>query len=366
MTYGTVLADVMQTSTSGGILGAGNASIMKNRIINGAMTISQYNGTSSVTPTSDTYVLDRYKVVRSQNNLSFQQNAGSVTPPVGFANYLGITVGTGATVGAADYWYLAQFIEGFNTSDLQWGTANAKTVTLSFWVRASVTGSYSVGFHNSAEDRAYLATYTISVANTWEYKTITVAGDTSGTWIGATNGRGIEVFFNLGTGSTFGTSTSGSWIAGWNTGLTTGVQLAANTGATFYITGVQLEVGSSATGFEYENYATLLVKCQRYFSKAYNMSEAIGGSASQNQRSLVTPYAGSEYSNNIYFKQSMRAAPTISLWNDSGTANTWLALPSVANRTVSAGGITENGFSVTAATTGDGSLQGVWAASAEL
>lgn len=260
MTKAVELAQVASTGVS---------EAFKNRIINGAMTISQYNGTSSVTPTTDTYVIDRFKAVRSQNNLSFQQNAGSVTPPAGFTNYLGITATTGATIGGPDYWYLAQFIEGFNTADLNWGTANAKTVTLSFWVRASVTGSYSVGFHNNAEDRAYLTTYTISAANTWEYKTITLTGDTTGTWVGAGNGKGIGIFFNLGVGSVFGTSTTNSWIAGWNPGLTTGVQFAANAGATFYITGVQLEVGTSATNFEYRAYGTELALCQRYYQAWY-------------------------------------------------------------------------------------------------
>jgi len=212
MTYGTVNADVITTSTAGGVLGAGNASIMKNRIINGAMVISQYNGTSSVTPSSDTYVIDRYKYQASQaSKFTFQQNAGSVTPPVGFGNYLGATVASAVSIGASDYFSIIQKIEGFNTSDLGWGTANAKTVTLSFWVRSSLTGTFGGALRNSGSARCYPFTYTISSANTWTQVSITIVGDTSGTWL-TTNGHGIQVVFSLGMGSTY-SGTAGAWVS---------------------------------------------------------------------------------------------------------------------------------------------------------
>jgi len=264
MPYGSVNADVITTSTAGGVLGAGNASIMKNRIINGAMTISQYNGTSSITPSSDTYVIDRYKYQASQaSKFTFQQNAGSVTPPVGFSNYLGATVASAVSVGASDYFHILQKVEGFNFADCNWGTANAKTVTLSFQAYSSLTGTFGGVLQNSAQNRSYPFTYSIPVANTWTTISVTVAGDTSGTWIGATNGVGVQIYFNLGAGSTF-SGTAGSWASANYLSATGATSVVGTSGATFYITGVQLEVGSSATGFEYVNYQTSLANCQRY------------------------------------------------------------------------------------------------------
>jgi hypothetical protein len=237
---------------------------MKNRIINGAMVIDQRNAGASVTLTTTTYTLDRFAFDVSQaSKISCQQNAGSVTPPVGFTNYLGVTSLAATTVGASDYYQLYQNIEGFNSADLQWGTANAKTVTLSFWVRASVTGSYGGAIRNSAQDRSYPFSYTVSSANTWELKSVTIAGDTTGTWIGATNGVGIRVFWGMGMGSTF-TTTGGAWTAGTYGAPTGSVNMVSTNGATFYITGVQLEVGSTATSFDYRPYTTELQLCQRY------------------------------------------------------------------------------------------------------
>ena len=150
MTYGNVNVDTVTTSTPNGILGAGNASIMKNRIINGAMVIDQRNAGASVTPANGAYTLDRWIYQASQaSKVSIQQNAGSVTPPVGFSNYLGVTSLSAYTVGSAETFVVSQRIEGFNTADLGWGTANAKTVTLSFQVYSSLTGTFSGVFGNS-------------------------------------------------------------------------------------------------------------------------------------------------------------------------------------------------------------------------
>ena len=264
MSYGDVSVDTVTTSTPGGVLGAGNASIMKNRIINGAMVIDQRNAGASVTPTvTNTYTIDRWKFYLSQaSKFSTQQNQGSVTPPVGFSNYLGTTSLSAYTVGASENFLLAQVIEGFNTSDLGWGTANAKTVTLSFWVRSSLTGAFGGAFGNTAGDRSYPFTYTISSANTWEQKSITVVGDTSGTW-GTGNASSIFLYLSLGAGSTV-SGTAGAWAGAFYASATGATSVVGTSGATFYITGVQLEVGSSATGFEYVNYQTSLANCQRY------------------------------------------------------------------------------------------------------
>jgi len=296
MAYGTVNADVIGTSVAGSNLGAGNASIMKNRIINGAMVIDQRNNGSSVTPTVDnTYTLDRWSTGLSQaSKFSVQQNAGSVTPPIGFSNYLGVTSLAATSLGAGDYFLLKYTIEGFNTSDLQFGTANAKTITLSFQVYSSLTGTFGGALQNGAQNRSYPFSYSIPVANTWTTISVTIAGDTSGTWVGATNGKGLSVWYGLGTGSTY-SGTAGAWATGTYFAPTGATSVVGTNGATFYITGVQLEVGSIATGFEYRQYGQELALCQRYYE---NMGSCYIANSSNNYGSLI-------------YKVSKRATPTI-------------------------------------------------------
>ena len=240
---------------------------MKNRIINGAMVIDQRNAGASVTVNSGTsfYSLDRWYGYgqTSDGVYTLQQDAGSVTPPAGFTDYLGATVTTAdASIGSTQVYRITQAIEGFNMADLNWGTANAKTVTLSFWVRSSLTGTFGGNLSNSAFDRAYPFSYTISVADTWEYKTVTIAGDTTGTWL-TTNGVGINLSFVMGMGSSY-IGTANAWNAGTFFAPTGGTNIISTSGATFYITGVQLEVGSTATSFDYRPYGTELMLCQRY------------------------------------------------------------------------------------------------------
>ena len=311
MPYGTVNADVITTSTAGGVLGAGNASIMKNRIINGAMVIDQRNAGASVTPTtSGTYTLDRWQGRLTQaSKYSVQQNAGSITPPVGFTNYLGVTSLSAYSVASGDTFGIQQLIEGFNTADLGWGTANAKTVTLSFWVRSSLTGTFGGAIRNDAGDRSYPFSYTISSANTWEQKSITIAGDTTGTWA-TTTSTGIAVQFGLGAGATY-SGTAGAWAATSYTNATGATSVVGTNGATFYITGVQLEVGSSATGFEYVNYQTSLANCQRYY---YRVSIAAGNLDGSIGYAVTT----TESRCNTIFPTIMRIAPTA--LEQSGTA----------------------------------------------
>ena len=273
-TVTTPTIDKINTSVANTSLGAGNASIMKNRIINGAMVISQRNGTSTVTPsTNGTYTLDRWQLGFSSyaaSKFNVAQNLNSVTPPVGFTNYAGIQVASTATPSSTDNAYFAQPIEANNMGDLAWGTANAKTVTLSFQVYVSVTGTYSGSIFGYSSGRSYPFSFTVSSANTWTPISITIAGDTSGTWAISNSGFAY-VLFNLGSGSS-NLGTAGSWSATQYFGATGSVQLISNASATFYITGVQLEVGSSATGFEYVNYQTSLANCQRYYYKIINGS----------------------------------------------------------------------------------------------
>jgi hypothetical protein len=307
---------------SGGVL-APISSVMRNRIINGAMVISQRNGTSSVTP-DNSYTLDRWSTNTSQaSKFTVQQNAGSVTPPTGFANYLGVTSSSAYSVGVGDVFTVYQNIEGFNTADLDWGTANAKTITISFWVRSSLTGTFGGALVNSAEARSYPFSYTISSANTWEQKTITIAGDTSGTWVGATNGIGLRVRFGLGAGSTYSAS-AGSWQAGNFFTATGATSVVGTNGATFYITGVQLEVGTQATSFEYRQYQQELALCQRYYyrqtsdgtttnfyalcAEGATNGAGTGGNFPVPMRTVPTPILGSGI--RIFFPSTSVQTPT--------------------------------------------------------
>ena len=236
----------------------------KNRIINGAMVIDQRNAGASVTPGTNSYTVDRWIVNNAASSkLTAQQSS---TAPTGFTNSLLVTSTSAYTPSSVEPFYISQRVEGFNFSDLAWGTANAKTVTLSFWVRSSLTGTFSGSFQNSATDYSYPYTYTISSANTFEYKTVTISPPTAGTWVGGTNGIGVRLYFSMGAGSTY-QGTAGSWSANDYRGATGETQVVATSGATFYITGVQLEVGSTATSFDYRPYGTELALCQRYCLK---------------------------------------------------------------------------------------------------
>jgi hypothetical protein len=234
----------------------------KNRILNGQMVIDQRNAGAAYT-NLDAYGLDRWRLQRGNASSSPTFNVQqSTTVPPNYKNSQLITVGTAGAPGASNYSGLRYNIEGLNVSDFGWGSITAATITLSFWVNCSVAGTYGIAVQNSANDRSYIASYTVSVANTWEQKSITVLGDTSGTWL-TTNGIGLLLQWDLGVG-TGQSTTAGTWQAGNYLGLTGGTKLSATAGATFYITGVQLEKGSTATAFDYRPYGTELALCQRY------------------------------------------------------------------------------------------------------
>jgi hypothetical protein len=247
-----------------------------NLIINGAMTIDQRNGGGSITPTSGQYSVDRLICLQSAaSKYSIQQNAGSVTPPSGFVNYAGVTSLSAYSVSAGDQFYVAQRIEANNLSHLGWGTSDAKTVTLSFWVRSSLTGTFGGSIVNAPTfNYSYPFSYTISSANTWEHKTVTIEGPTSGTWATSGNGTGLQLAFGLGVGSTF-SGTANAWASALYYAPTGATSVVGTSGATFYITGVKLEVGSSSTSFIHEDIGTTLEKCQRYYETG--ITGAAGG-----------------------------------------------------------------------------------------
>ena len=260
--------------TPSSMVGGGIEFGMRNRLINGDMRIDQRNAGGSVTAL-DAYAVDRWQYEGSQTSkFTLQQNAGSVTPPAGFTNYYGATSSSAYSVTSTDFFFIGQRIEGFNVADLNWGTANAATVTLSFWVRSSLTGTFGGALTNSAANRSYPFTFTINSANTWEKETITIAGDTSGTWL-TNNSLGIRLRISLGAGATY-SSTAGAWAAGNFMSVTGATSVVGTNGATFYITGVQLEKGSAATPFDYRPYGTELMLCQRYLP-CVNVSSTVNG-----------------------------------------------------------------------------------------
>jgi hypothetical protein len=354
---------------------------LKNRIINGDMVIDQRNAGASVTPTNGSYGLDRWTFAATQaSKFTAQQNAGAVTPPAGFSNYLGITSTSAYSITAGDIFYVRQPIEGFNTADLAFGTANARTVTLSFWVRSSLTGAFGGALQNSAENRSYPFSYTISAANTWEYKTVTITGDTSGTWVGATNGIGMSVIFGLGVGSTF-TGPAGSWLAAQDFAPNGATSVVGTNGATFYITGVQLERNTTATPFEWLPYGTELMLCQRYYEKGYDMATAPANAAVGyfDGGSLATfAYATNNMRSVVFqFCVEKRAAPTITLYNTGIggiSANFWAYYNGSAwanyNSAAGASVPTAKSFSVRSTSSSSTGvaymIEGNWAASSEL
>lgn len=283
----------------------------KNRIINGAMMIDQRNAGVSTTITATAYTLDRWQAYCGgvASKFSVQQNAGSVTPPAGFINYLGATSLSAYSISASDRFGINQTIEGLNAADLAWGTASAKTVTLSFQVYSSLTGTFGGSIQNYGATRSYPFSYSIPVANTWTTISVTVAGDTTGTWLTTSSGF-ATINFGLGTGSTY-SGTAGTWAAADYRASTGATSIVGTNGATFYITGVQFEVGSQATTFDFRDYGRELILCQRYYQQwDYNAQlGSLGATAF-----ACTKYSGTDSAvANAQLICAMRTAPTISL-----------------------------------------------------
>lgn len=277
----------------------------RNKLINGSMVIDQRNGGGSVTPDGSSYTLDRWRLGASAaSKVSVQQSS---VAPEGFSNSALITSVSAYTMGAIEEINFGQRIEGYNASDLGWGTASAKAVTLSFWVRSSLTGLFSGAVKNADGTRSYAFTYSINAANTWEYKSVTIQGDTSGTWA-ATNSTGVIAQFMIAAGSSLLT-TANTWSSGNYAGATGATNLVATNGATIYITGVQLEVGDTATPFEHRSYGQELALCQRYYQKYVEprLRGVHGGGQSAARMGMTLPVI-------------MRVAPSVTL---SGTLSVY-------------------------------------------
>lgn len=282
----------------------------KNRIINGDMRIDQRNAGAAVTSPSGgtSYVMDRWLIARFNDTTGTFTCAQNSTAPVGFTNSALITVtAPQSSVPSNAVYRFSQSIEGFNVADMGWGTANAQTITVSFWVRSSITGTYGGRIRNSANSRSYVFQYTINNANTFEYKTITIPGDTSGTWL-TNNGIGLSIEFGLGDGSGF-QGTANAWQAGEFTFASGNVQLINTNGATFYITGVQLESGDTATPFERRNYGDEELKCMRYYQRFGN---AIANPAGEDDGFMTfANYSATAAYGGQKFTVPMRTRPTM-------------------------------------------------------
>jgi len=242
----------------------------RNRIINGAMQIDQRNNGASQSygSTGSTYCLDRFFLGNSQaSKITSQQNAGSITPPPGLQSYIGMTVASAYTITSADTFYISQAIEAYNIADFAWGTANARSITFSFWVYSSITGLFGGAVINSgaiSPRRTYCFSYTIPSANTWTYVTITIPGDTTGTWYQNNNGVGMYVVLSYGMGSA-NSITGGSFQSSNALSVTGATSILGTLGAVFYTTGWQIEKAGAATPFEIRQYGTELALCQRYY-----------------------------------------------------------------------------------------------------
>lgn len=290
---GAITAASVTTTGATGSLNSINTFGFKNRIINGNMAIDQRNAGVAVTPTIDgTYTLDRWKTSNTQSSkFSVQQQTSVVAD--GFTYALKVTSLSAYSVGAGDSFGVYQVIEGFNVADFSWGTANAKAVTLSFRVYSSLTGTFGGAIVAPSFGFSYPFSYSVASANTWTTISVAIAGPTSGTF-GSTNGNGFSVFFGLGSGTTY-SGTAGAWVSSTALTATGAVSVVGTSGATFYITGVQLEKGSTATSFDQRDYGRELAMCQRYYENMGNVK--IWTSA--------TNYGPA------YFKTSKRATPTL-------------------------------------------------------
>lgn len=285
----------------------------RNKIINGHMVVDQRNAGASVTIASGSvaYPVDRFRCdAPSTQGITAQQVSANL---IGFQNALLYTAGTAST-NAADQAEIVQFTEGYNVADMQFGTSDAKTFTFSFWVKSSLTGTFGLIFENSGNNRQYLTTYSIPTANTWTYITKTIVGDTTGTWL-YTNGRGIGIRWDMGVGTTYSAAATNAWGTSSVYGVTGTTKLTQTTGATFYITGVQLEEGTTATSFERETYSVTLQKCQRYYEVNTVMAS---------DPFIFASWAyGSGYRHHWYFKVTKRATPTFT------AIGSWTNAPSV-------------------------------------
>jgi hypothetical protein len=316
--------DANGNMTVTGTVAGASPMMFRNKVINGDMRIDQRYAGSSVSNIYG-YGVDRwagYYLGSGTGRFSAQQSS---TAPTGFKNSWLLTVTTADSSPSSGYGYgITHTIEGYNIADLNFGSSNALSVTVSFWVRSSVTGTFPFTISNGTSTRTYGSTYTINSANTFEYKTITIPGDVTGTWTYDNTG-GIYMVFGFGGGSTRAASAGWQTFSGSTATMVTGcTQLIATNGATFYITGVQLEAGTKATPFEYRQFTTELQLCQRYYEKSYLLEHVPGTNSTYGiSTGIVDGGSSTAIACNITYRVTKRTAPAVSFYKFDGTANVW-------------------------------------------
>jgi hypothetical protein len=307
----TTLAGKLTTASSGVQFSDGSTQTaaaspygLKNRIINGDMVIDQRNAGASVS-NANGFITDRWSLSKydpTGGSYSGQQVSDA---PTGFKNSLKVTVTSSITQSADQYWQAFQIIEGYNIADLGFGTSSPSQITVSFWVKSSVTGTYSIAFYNEgvgSVTRAYVTTYVINTANTWEQKSVTITGDGAsgaGYW-GSTNNAGLGLYFDLGCG-TNQQATANTWASGNVRRVSGTIRLMNTSSATWQITGVQLERNTTATPFEWLPYGTELALCQRYFQVIVSGSGYFSNASAQTSTNAFGMYT---------LPVTMRTAPT--------------------------------------------------------
>ena len=347
---GTTTLNLPATSST---LATQNALGVRNLIINGDMRIDQRGSAS--TPVTNNYCVDRFKVEENSNGAFTGEQSTDVPTGEGFEYSLKATVtSTDTDLATTQFARIFQVIEGKNIPHLMWGTSNAKTITVSFWVKASVSGTYNFNLQNDDNNRTYMVEYTIDSSNTWEKKTITITGETTGVWK-TDNDRGIRVFWSLGTGTTYQTTTG--WQIGNYVGTASGTNLLATSGATFYITGIQLEVGTEATPFEHRPYDMELARCQRYYEHNYNIGQTPGSSSSYpaNMGSWINGFGTQNGQKGFTseYKVTKRATPSVTFYDTSGNSGRVSYLD--------AGGTTFNNQTIAIVFTGTSAILGTMA-----
>ena len=353
----TLKADTVTAATTNGNLaisnqGTGGIAIdgmpHRNFIQNGDFRIAQ-RGTSSATPADGEYLIDRWKWWRTGSAGVAAMSQDTDVPTVaeagvdyGYSLKLDVTTADGS-IAVSDYYYFEQMIEGLNWAPMGYGGSNALTTTVQFWVKSTKTGVFSVSYGNSAVDRSYPAEYTVSSSNTWEKKTVTIAGDSTGTWL-TTNGIGNRLRFTLAMGSNR-TGTANQWNAANDIASTNQVNAMDSTSNNFFITGVQVEVGGQSSDFEHTDYASELSRCHRYYGTTYTAGTAAGTATYVGAMSKQAKANGLAFFN-LLFPTEMRATPTMTYyapqtstsgsWTDQGNVDRAVSDPTENNRGISA------------------------------
>jgi len=348
---------------------------VRNLIINGDMRINQRgNYSTTVNGTGVFYSVDRWlgRGKASAGVFNILANSSLGEQPDRFTNHVVLDVTTASTPTSNDSYSFQQFIEGYNISKLNWGTSAAKSITLSFWAKSTLTGTFGGSVANGDYNRFNPFSYTISAANTWEYKTVTITGDTSGSW-STTNGNSMRVIFSIGAGSGR-LGTAGTWTSSVLEGVTGQTNHIATNGSNLRITGVQIEEGTSATPFEHLQFGQQLALCQRYYEKSYDINTAPATNATKGLELVAGTIDGNQnFYQTVRFAVPKRANPSINFYKSDGTANTWRYDRSGASNQSGTPSVGDNGDSSfymripsTGATWVVATMSGQWTANAEL